>query len=48
MEIGAHEIVHLPFQKLAAPLLHPIAILAAKTEEVALEQDALRLSLIHI
>ena len=43
MEIGAHEIVHLPFQELAAPLLHPIAILASETEEVALEQDALRL-----
>ena len=48
MEIGAHEIVHLPFQELAAPLLHPIAILTTETEEVALEQDALRLECLVI
>ena len=48
MEIGAYEIVHVPFQELAASLLHPLAILAAKTEEVALEQDALRLECLVI
>jgi len=48
MEIGAHEIVHIPFQELAAPLLHPIAILAAETVQVALKQDALRLECLVI
>ena len=48
MEIGAHEIVHVPFQELSASLLHPLSILTTETEEVALEQDALRLECLVI
>ena len=48
MEIGAHEIVHVPFQELSASLLHPLAILTAETVYVALKQDALRLECLVI